>query len=60
MQKAIKYMRYGAESSRYIAIGCVEKVIKSPKLENLIVNPVEVVSVAEFAHDVLLGRGPKW
>ncbi|XP_058208028.1 dammarenediol II synthase-like isoform X4 [Rhododendron vialii] len=25
MQKAIKYMRYGAESSRYITIGCVEK-----------------------------------
>ncbi|KAI8563353.1 hypothetical protein RHMOL_Rhmol03G0105500 [Rhododendron molle] len=25
MRKAIKYMRYGAESSRYIAIGCVEK-----------------------------------
>ncbi|XP_058208037.1 dammarenediol II synthase-like [Rhododendron vialii] len=24
-QKAIKYMRYGAESSRYITIGCVEK-----------------------------------
>ncbi|XP_058208032.1 dammarenediol II synthase-like isoform X2 [Rhododendron vialii] len=25
MQKVIKYMRYGAESSRYISIGCVEK-----------------------------------
>ncbi|XP_058208104.1 dammarenediol II synthase-like [Rhododendron vialii] len=25
MQKAIKYMHYGAESSRYITIGCVEK-----------------------------------
>ncbi|GFZ03209.1 lupeol synthase 1 [Actinidia rufa] len=28
MQKAIKYMRYGAESSRYITIGCVEKSLQ--------------------------------
>ena len=26
VQKAIKYMRYGATESRYITIGCVEKV----------------------------------
>lgn len=26
LDKAIKYMRYGAEESRYITIGCVEKV----------------------------------
>ncbi|CAA0823720.1 Amyrin synthase LUP2, partial [Striga hermonthica] len=28
MDKAIKYMRYGAEESRYITIGCVEKSLQ--------------------------------
>ncbi|KAL3522942.1 hypothetical protein ACH5RR_015776 [Cinchona calisaya] len=28
MEKAIKYMRYGAEESRYITIGCVEKSLQ--------------------------------
>lgn len=26
LEKTIKYMRYGAEETRYITIGCVEKV----------------------------------
>lgn len=29
LDKIIKYMRYGAEESRYITIGCVEKVNNS-------------------------------
>ncbi|CAL5346323.1 unnamed protein product [Camellia sinensis] len=28
IQKTVKYMRYGAESSRYITIGCVEKSLQ--------------------------------
>lgn len=29
LDKTIKYMRHGSEESRYITIGCVEKVIIS-------------------------------
>lgn len=29
IKKTVKYLRYGAENSRYITIGCVEKVSKT-------------------------------
>ncbi|GMP71857.1 hypothetical protein CsSME_00030111 [Camellia sinensis var. sinensis] len=33
IQKIVKYMRYGAESSRYITIGCVEKASNTNKIK---------------------------